>query len=348
MRIKSLAFLVCASLQIQACFLFPERVIADPTAEATPPTQQLDKLQPNSANTVDPEKSKTDATTLPGSEKIDRQQKTLLQRKSPLNSYTQSPTQDCESQLHSKSEQNCANAPPSVVDSIESEKTDSDDNTPKWKNKLDDGPEDLFYFVEAVSGKKLKDQTFNLLKGVTDIEISEDHIQFFRCDKQSLRVGGDTTGGAKFYEDWEKAKTNLQEKFGDQGKEFLDNIQGIHLAGNRIEVIRKGPEELNIDLGDKKLHPAFDLRSIRFKKIAVTVDNSSTFPKLRDINGVVAVIKAPGFSFPVEVKDFCKVRLEAENDITVGVTDPVPSAIRAFFFLPSIFHFHFRLKRKVN
>ena len=237
---------------------------------------------------------------------------------------------------------------PNKIESVECEQIDENDNTPKWKSKIAEGSSDLFYFVEAVSGKKLKTQTFDLLEGVTDIELSDDHIKFIRSDKQELIVGADTTGGAKFYKDWEKSKINLQEKFGDQGKTFLENIQSIHLSGNRIEVNRKGPEEFSVDLGDKKLHPAFDLRSIRFKKIAVTVDSSGAFPKLRDINGVVAVIKAPGFSFPVEVKDFCKKRLETENDITVGVTDPVPSALRAFFFLPSIFHFHFRLKRKVN
>src|ERR1043165_7906029 len=38
--------------------------------------------------------------------------------------------------------------------------------TPKWKMPLEEGSDQLFYFVQAVSGKKLKPETYELLKGV--------------------------------------------------------------------------------------------------------------------------------------------------------------------------------------
>lgn len=226
------------------------------------------------------------------------------------------------------------------------DKKPEEDNTPRWKKSLSEGSDHLFYFVEAISGKKLKTETYELLKGVNEVAIEKSRIVFRRSDNQELEISHDTDGGAKFFSDWEKSKINLEDKFGKSGKEFLDNIASVHLKGDRIEVIRNGPEELVVELGNRKIHPAFDLRGLRFRKISLLVDRKSDFPGLEDIQGVTAVIKAPGLSFPVDVKEFSKKKLEKENEIKVGVRNPVPGALRALLFMPQVFRFHFKLKRK--
>lgn len=326
-------------LQLSVCCA-PLRAHADSTDSSS--KTLVDENSPTRDDFAEPagSKSSKSESTEPAESTLIQNKRCLKEKKTDVKAEAVNPAAASSSTLKDSAE-----LPSS--EPIESEAIDENDNTPKWASKIETGSEDLFYFVEAVSGKKLKPNTYDLLKGVTDIEIGPTQIKFVRSDKQELIVGADTTGGTKFYQDWEKSKTNLQDKFGDQGRAFLDSIAAVHLTGSRIDVQRKGDDELTVELGDKKLHPAFDLRSIKFRRISMLVDKSGSFPKLRDITGIVAVIKAPGFSFPVEVKDFCKLRLQTENDITVGVTDPVPPALRAFLFLPSIFHFHFRLKRKV-
>lgn len=223
---------------------------------------------------------------------------------------------------------------------------DTADDLFRWPSKIAEGPETVFYFAEAISGKKLKPKTFELLRGVTDVSLEKGKIVFHRIDKTDLALSSDTEAGAKFYDDYEKAKINLEAKFGPPGREFLESIDSVHIKGDRVEIVRKGNQDTMINLGQRKLHHAFDLRGLRFRQLSVVVDTAGAHPFLKDIEGVTAVINAPGFSFPVEVKEFAKLRLEKENDIKVGVRNPVPPAVRAILFLPGILRFHFRLSRK--
>jgi hypothetical protein len=216
----------------------------------------------------------------------------------------------------------------------------------QWAKPLAEGPDKMYYFVEAISGKKLKPKTYDVLHGVTDVSLQESKIVFHRVDKEELELRFDTEHGAKFSEDWEKAKVNLESKFGPSGREFLDSVDSVHLAGDRIEVVRKGTQDTRIDLGGRKLHRTFDVRGLRFRQLSMKVDRSGKHSSLKDIEGVTAVINAPGFSFPVEVKEFSKIKLEKVNDIKVGVRNPMPTPVRAILFMPSILRFHFLLSRK--
>lgn len=215
-----------------------------------------------------------------------------------------------------------------------------------WKKPLESGPDLIFYFAEAISGKKLKPETYDLLRGVERVQILSDRIVFERVDKEHLDLSFESEHGAKFYDDWKKTKTNTEHKFGKAGLDFLESVESVQINGDRIEVLRKNNEEIQIEMGSKKLHRAFDLRAIRFRQISLAVDSSSQHPAIKDIQGVTAVLNMPGFSLPVDVKEFKKLRLEKENDLTVGVKNPVPGAMRAFLFLPEILRFHFRLARK--
>ncbi len=229
---------------------------------------------------------------------------------------------------------------------IQQQESSNTEAIPKWTRRIEEGPDQIFFLAEAVSGKKLKNETFDLLRGVTEVVIEKQEIIFKRIDKEELKISSDTESGGKFFDDWEKSKTNLEDKFGRQGKEFLENIKSVHVSGDRIQVERNGPEELVVELGSKKLHPAFDLRGLRFKQISMLVDHSGDYPCLKDIQGVSAIIKAPGLSFPVEVKEFWKRRLKKDNEIKVAVKNPVPAAVRVFLFMPAILRFHFSLPRK--
>lgn len=224
--------------------------------------------------------------------------------------------------------------------------TAQDDESIHWSKPLPDGPDRVFYFAEAISGKKLKPETCELLRGVTEVDIRADKIIFKRIDQEEMQFGRDTVHGSKFFQDWEKAKVNLEAKFGPSGKDFMDSIESVRISGDRIEVQRKGPAELSINLGERKLHHAFDLRGLRIRQMSMTVDTSAKHPQLKEIQGISAIINAPGFSFPVEVKEFAKLRLEKENDIKVGVQNPVLSAVRTLLFMQPILRFHFRLSRK--
>jgi hypothetical protein len=236
--------------------------------------------------------------------------------------------------------------PASVSKPAPEQERDADEETIHWEKPLNEGPDNFYYFVEAVSGKKFKPKTYELLRGVTEVTVEDNKIVFCRVDRETLKLGSDTERGGKFFDDWEKAKINLESKFGTSGREFLESIDRVRVAGDRIEVVRKGKQDTTINLGERLLHRAFDLRGLRFRQLNMRVDKSEDHPTLKDINGVTALINAPGFSFPVEVKEFGKIRLEKGNDIRVGVRNPVPGAVRAILFLPSILRFHFMLPRK--
>lgn len=215
-----------------------------------------------------------------------------------------------------------------------------------WTKPISEGPDTIYYFAEAISGKTLKQETYDLLRGVIEVIIEKNKIIFHRVDNEQLQLSSDTEHGAKFFDDWDKSKINLEAKFGPAGKEFLDNIESVHVNKDRIQIARKGPAELCVELGKRKLHHAFDLRALRFRQISLAVDNNGKHPRMKDIEGVSAIINAPGFSFPVGVKEFGKLRLKKGNDINVGVSNPVPAPVRAFLFLPGILRFHFILPRK--
>lgn len=224
-------------------------------------------------------------------------------------------------------------------------KTD-DDESIKWTKPLAEGNDRIFYFAEAVGGKALRKDTYDLLVGVTDVVIEKDKIIFRRSDKEELQFSADTDHGGKFFKDWEKAKHNLETKFGSAGRDFLDSIEGVHVDGERILINRKGPPILSIDMGNRKLHHAFDLKGIRFGTLEMTVDTRGKHPSLKDISGASVILNAPGLSFPVEVKEFAKLKTDKGADIKVGIKNPVPSALKAILFLPAVLRFHFFLQRK--
>ncbi|MBX9724084.1 MAG: hypothetical protein K2X81_21940 [Candidatus Obscuribacterales bacterium] len=224
-------------------------------------------------------------------------------------------------------------------------KTDDDDSI-KWTKPIAEGNDRIFYFAEAVGGKALKKDTYDLLLGVTEVVIEKDKIIFRRSDKEELQFSADTEHGGKFFKDWEKSKHNLEAKFGNPGREFLESIEGVHVDGERILINRKGPPVLSIDMGNRKLHHAFDLKGIRFSSLGMTVDTSGKHPSLKDINGASVILNAPGLSFPVEVKEFAKLKTDKGADIKVGIKNPVPSALKAILFLPAVLRFHFFLQRK--
>ena len=215
-----------------------------------------------------------------------------------------------------------------------------------WSKPLENGSDIVFYFDEAITGKKLKKGTYDLLRGVDRVTIEEHKIVLHRSDDEELHFAADSEHGAKFFNDWQKAKTSVEEKFGPAGKEFLDSVKSVHIDGDRIQVMRKGSDDNTVNMGQRKLHHAFDLRGLRLRHLGMTLDTSGEHPMLTDIEGVTAVINAPGFSFPVDVKEFGKIRREKLNDFTVGVRNPVPGPLRAMLFLPAVLSFHFSLERK--
>lgn len=227
-----------------------------------------------------------------------------------------------------------------------SENHSSDAEDFSWSKPIKDGPDTIFYFAEAISGKTLKDETKDLLRGVDKVTIDKTKISLHRVDDEQVDFAAESEHGRKFFEDWEKSKINLESKFGAAGKAFLDSIKSVQIDGSRIRIQRSNSDDFTVEMGERKLHHAFDLRGLRFGQISMNVDISNKHPGLKDIDGVSAVINAPGFSFPVRVREFSKLRLEKENDIKVGVSNPVPSAVRTFLFLPSILRFHFKLPRK--
>jgi hypothetical protein len=215
-----------------------------------------------------------------------------------------------------------------------------------WNKPLTDGPDTIFYFAEAVSGKTLKQETKDLLRGVDLVTIDEDKISLHRIDNELVELAKESEHGRKFFDDWEKSKVNIESKFGPAGKAFLDSIARVQIDGTRIKIQRSSDDEFTLEMGDRKLHHAFDLRGLRFGQLSMSVETNNEHPWLKDIQGVSAVINAPGFSFPVGVREFSKVRMEKENDIRVGVANPMPGPVRALLFLPSILRFHFKLPRK--
>jgi hypothetical protein len=226
---------------------------------------------------------------------------------------------------------------------IESSDGDADDL--KWPQAIESGSTTLFSFTEAISGKRLKRRSYDLLLGVTQVALRGKRLVFTRVDNQELEMGDDTAHGTETMTDWEKSKANAAKQFGPKGKEFLDSIQCIKVNGNRVDVLRTD-SDLSVEMGERKLHRAFDLRGLRFRNISFLIDCSQEHPFLKDITGVTVLLNAPGFCIPVDVKEFHKWKTEKGTDLKVGVRNPVPNALRTVLFMPALIHFHFFMPKK--
>lgn len=222
-----------------------------------------------------------------------------------------------------------------------------EDELPQWKCRLEDGNLELAEFTQAISGKPIKADTEELLKGVVEVHLKPEYLEFRRSDNEQLRLYTESPRGIKMREDWNKAVKNAEERFGPSGRAFLESIAAIRLVDNHIEVDRTGPEEFVVEMGEKTLHRAFDLKALRFKKIRLNLDKSSEHTGLKDIDGVTVVVGAPGLSLPVEVKEFRRFKNDqGDTDVRVGVKNPVPGPLRTLFAMPQVLSFHFVLPKK--
>lgn len=225
------------------------------------------------------------------------------------------------------------------------EPSDGDPDDLKWPDSISSGSTTLFSFTEAISGKKLKRRSYDLLLGVTQVALRGKRLVFSRIDNKEIEMGDDTAHGAETMSDWEKSKANAVKQFGPKGREFLESIQCIKVDGNKVEVIRTD-SDLSVEMGERKLHRAFDLRGLRFRDISFLIDCSKEHPFLKDIQGVTILLNAPGFCIPVDVKEFHKWKTEKGTDLTVGVRNPVPNALRTVLFMPPVIRFHFFMPKK--
>ncbi|MBY0548660.1 MAG: hypothetical protein K2W95_15420 [Candidatus Obscuribacterales bacterium] len=217
----------------------------------------------------------------------------------------------------------------------------------KWQTPLPGQKTDsLLVFTRAITGKETKESTNELLNGVTEMSFLDEGLMFTRSDNARLLIAKTSDEGAVLTQDWEKAKRNAEKQFGPSGRAFLSSIQSIRRQGDRIAVVRTD-EELLVELGQRKLHKAFDLKAIRFGSINFTLGQIQGKPALTDIDGVTVLVNAPGLTIPVHVKQFCKWKKPSgETDITVGIKTPVPGAVRAMLFLPKVVSFHFVMPKK--
>jgi hypothetical protein len=218
----------------------------------------------------------------------------------------------------------------------------------KWSKPLcGDATDMMEVFTHAMKGKPTKEGTKELMHGVTELTFEEEGLMFKRADNARLLLLKTSEEGEKLTKEWDKAQRNAEKQFGPSGKEFLQSIQTIKQSGDRIEIVRTGKPELLVDLGKKKLHHAFDLKAIRFSGINFALGEIKGHPALMDLNGVTVLINAPGFTLPVQVKQFCKwKKTSGETEVTVGVKPPLPGAIRALLFLPKVVQFHFIMPKK--
>lgn len=225
------------------------------------------------------------------------------------------------------------------------EPSDGDPDDIRWPDAISSGSTTLFSFTEAISGKKLKRRSYDLLLGVTQVALRGKRLVFSRIDNKEIEMGDDTAHGAETLSDWEKSKANAVKQFGPKGREFLESIQCIKVDGNKVEVIRTD-SDLSVEMGERKLHRAFDLRGLRFRDISFLIDCSKEHPFLKDIQGVTILLNAPGFCIPVDVKEFHKWKTDKGTDLTVGVRNPVPNALRTVLFMPPVIRFHFFMPKK--
>lgn len=218
----------------------------------------------------------------------------------------------------------------------------------EWHKPMESGSDTLLRFTRAITGKPTKPETDRLMTGVTEVIFAEEGLIFQRQDSKRLMIPKASVDGQKLCAEWEQAQANAFEQFGPSGREFLQSILMIKEGEDgRVEIVRSGPEELCVDLGRRKLHRAFDLRGIRFRHIVLEMGTIADHPALTNIDGVTILLNAPGFTLPVDVKQFCKWKNVDEcMDVTVGVKNPLPIPFRALLFMPKIMSFHFILPRK--
>jgi hypothetical protein len=216
---------------------------------------------------------------------------------------------------------------------------------PKWETPLTSGNDVLPKLIQAISGRENSDETKALLRGVVKISRTDDSFSLIREDSRELRFGPDTILGDKMVQNLERTKHDT-DKYGQNLGKVVSGLKGVSVAGNRVELLREGPDQVVIPVsaGSKKI--PFKLKEVKLSRLTMDLDESKGFPAVRNISGLEVVVTA-GMDFHIVLKEFWRTRNNrGDTTVTFGILNPIPRAIRCALGLKEISYFSHTVRKK--
>lgn len=201
--------------------------------------------------------------------------------------------------------------------------------------------------LQAISGKQCAPKTVDMLHDVVEISRQEDRIVVVRSDASSTAYPRGTEYGDSIFESLDEAEEKLASKLGASGGSLIHNLQKISLQGKHVQFIRTGPQTLVLKVPEGKHYIPVTVKQVELGEINMDLDLKEGYPRLRNIEGVRAVVKTPGVDLPIDLREFARRKDKKGNThLTFGVKSWIPSPVRFIFGLPEVMPFHYMIKKK--
>lgn len=203
--------------------------------------------------------------------------------------------------------------------------------------------------LQAISGKKCARKTIEMLKDVVEISRVDDRIVVLRGNATSDSYARGTEYGDRIFKGLDEAEEKLGQKLGAPGAGLIHNLHKISVQGNHVKFIRTGPEKLVLVVPAGDHFIPVRIKQVELGAIAWDIDMKDGFPKLRNIDGVRAVVRTTGLDLPIDLREFGRRRDKKGNThLSFGVKSWFPAPVRYLLGLPEVMPFHYVVKRKKN
>lgn len=218
---------------------------------------------------------------------------------------------------------------------------------PKWETDLDKGNLVLPKLIQAISGRTNSDETQKLLRGVVKITRDDDSFKLIREDSKELNFGPDTILGDRMIQSLERTRRDT-DKYGQNLGEVMAGLKGVSVAGNHVELLREGPQDVRIAVAAAKKSIPIKLKEVRLSRLSMDLDESKGYPSVRNINGIEVVVSA-GVDFHIRLKEFSRTKnARGDTMVTFGIVNPLPKALRIALGLKEITYFSHTVRKKVE
>lgn len=201
--------------------------------------------------------------------------------------------------------------------------------------------------LQAISGKKCAPKTVEMFRDVVEISRQEDRIVVVRIDSGSTSYPRGTEYGDRIFASLDEAEEKLAAKLGAPAARLIHDLHKISLQGKHVQFIRTGPETLVIQVPRGKHYIPVTVKQLELGAINMDLDLQEGYPRLRNIEGVRAVVKTAGVDLSIDLREFARRKDKQGNThLTFGVKSWIPAPMRFIFGLPAVLPFHYMLKKK--
>lgn len=186
-------------------------------------------------------------------------------------------------------------------------------------------PEYFAHVLEAITGNEPVQSTKDLLNGVVRFERLPNAIRLTKSDNEVVELGRDSELGSQLFASLESASVKAAKKFGEPVRELIEGISAISLDGNRVSILRTGPDLIQIRTKQKQ-DKKYWVKELRLSEPTFELSERHGKPAIANVHGVTVVLAA--MSIPLEFRDFArKQNSDGRTIFVVGIKNPLPKQL---------------------